>query len=158
MNVDQKLIEKVSQKLKEQEVTIAVAESCTGGLIGHSLTNVSGSSEYFDRGIISYSNESKTELLDVPSETLEKNGAVSEPVAKEMAEGIKAKSDVDVGLSSTGIAGPTGGTEEKPVGLVYVGLSKAGETLVERSVFSGNRLENKVSACEMALNLILKKI
>ncbi|KXA99597.1 hypothetical protein AKJ41_05180 [candidate division MSBL1 archaeon SCGC-AAA259O05] len=157
MNVNQKLVEKVSQLLKKKDIKLAVAESCTGGLIGHSLTNVSGSSEYFNRGIISYSNESKVELLDVSNEVLEKYGAVSKPVAREMAEGVRTKSNVDIGISSTGIAGPTGGTEEKPVGLVYLGLSKGEETSVEKYVFSGNRLENKINACESALNLILKK-
>jgi PncC family amidohydrolase len=150
------LIHRVSSILKEKRLSIATAESCTGGLIAHTLTNISGSSEYFDRGIVSYSNRAKVELLGVSKESLDRYGAVSEEVAKEMAEAIRVRSGVDIGLSTTGIAGPTGGTKEKPVGLVYIGISTRNKTLVKRFLFSGDRLQNKEKACEEALKLLLE--
>ena len=142
--------------LKKKGLTVATAESCTGGLIGHTLTNIPGSSAYYDRGVVSYSNRSKMELLDVPRDLLEEYGAVSEQVARAMAEGIRKKSGVDVGVSSTGIAGPTGGSMEKPVGLVFIGLSTRRGTVVKRFVFSGDRLSNKESTCEMALQMLFE--
>jgi len=156
--VDESLLKKVSDLLKQKKLTIATAESCTGGLISHSLTNISGSSEYFDRGIISYSNESKNQLLSVSDEILKKYGAVSKQVAKEMAEGAKKNSNVDIGLSTTGIAGPTGGTEEKPVGLVYIGIAFKNNTIIKKFNFSGDRLENKISTCNAALKLLYEKL
>lgn len=150
------LLVKVSELLKEKNLKIATAESCTGGLIGHTLTNISGSSEYYDRGIISYSNRAKMELLGVPEELLEKYGAVSREVAEAMAEGIRIRSKVDIGLSTTGIAGPTGGTKEKPVGLVYISVSLKDKTVVKRFQFHGNRLENKNSTCKAALEMLLE--
>jgi len=146
---------KVSNLLKEKKLTIAIAESCTGGLIAHALTNISGSSNYFDRGIVSYSNRAKEELLDVPKNLIIKHGAVSEQVAKAMSEGVKTKSQVDIGLSTTGVAGPTGGTKEKPVGLVYIAISTSKFTEVKRFQFSGNRIQNKERTCNAALSLLL---
>ena len=155
MRVEKKeILEKISLILKDKKLTIASAESCSGGLISHTLTNISGSSDYFDRGIVSYSNKAKMELLGVPEDVLEKYGTVSEQVAKAMAEGIRTKSNVDIGLSTTGIAGPTGGTKEKPVGLVYIGLSTKDEVLVKKFQFSGNRLENKENTCKAALQML----
>jgi nicotinamide-nucleotide amidase len=153
--IDEKILSNVSAELKKQGVTIATAESCTGGLIAHALTNVSGSSDYFDRGIVSYSNKSKMELLDVSDELIKRFGAVSEEVAKAMAEGIRKKSNVDIGLATTGIAGPTGVTREKPVGLVYIAVATSDDTVVRRFQFSGNRLENKDSTCNAALDMLL---
>jgi PncC family amidohydrolase len=153
--IDEKLLENVSAKLKKSGLTIATAESCTGGLIAHTLTNISGSSDYFDRGVVSYSNRSKVELLGVPEELIKQYGAVSEQVAKAMAEGIRKKSKVDIGVATTGIAGPTGGTKDKPVGLVYIAVSTTDNTVVKRFQFSGNRLKNKESTCNAALNMIL---
>jgi nicotinamide-nucleotide amidase len=153
--IDEKILSNVSAELKKQGVTIATAESCTGGLIAHILTNVSGSSDYFDRGIVSYSNKSKMELLDVSDELIKRFGAVSEEVAKAMAEGIRKKSNVDIGLATTGIAGPTGVTREKPVGLVYIAVATSDDTVVRRFQFSGNRLENKDSTCNAALDMLL---
>lgn len=150
------LLESISELLFTKKMTIACAESCTGGLIGHLLTNISGSSEYFDRGIISYSNQAKMELLDVSKHLLDTYGAVSEPVAKAMAEGVRKKAQVDIGISSTGIAGPTGGTEEKPVGLVYIGLSTRNQTKVNRYVFSQDRIHNKSETAHHAF-LMLKE-
>ena len=154
MNIE--LLHKVSSLLKEKGLTVATAESCTGGLVAHTLTNVSGSSEYFDRGVVSYSNRAKMELLGVPSQVLEKHGAVSEETAKAMAEGVRLRSGVDVGVSTTGIAGPTGGTKDKPVGLVYIGVSTRDETVVKKFLFKGDRLSNKESACEAALKMLFE--
>lgn len=152
--MDEELLNKVSSILKEKKLKIATAESCTGGLIAHTLTNISGSSEYFDRGIVSYSNKAKKELLDVPGDMLEKYGAVSKPVAEAMASGVRKKSKVDIGLSSTGIAGPTGGTNDKPVGLVYIGISTKDKTYSKKFLFSGDRIQNKNNMCNAALQML----
>jgi len=152
--IDEKLLDVVSAELKKQKVTIATAESCTGGLIANSLTDIPGSSDYFERGVVSYSNKSKTELLGVPEKLIKEHGAVSEQVAKAMAEGIRKKSNVDIGVSTTGIAGPTGGTDEKPVGLVYIAISTSKDTTVRKYNFTGNRLQNKERACNAALWMI----
>ena len=152
---DKELLNKVFINLKKQKLTVAIAESCTGGLIAHTLTNISGSSDYFDRGIVSYSNEAKSELLGVPEDMLKEYGAVSEQVAKAMAEGIRTTSNVDIGIATTGIAGPTGGTKEKPVGLVYIAISTSENTVVKKFQFSGDRLQNKESTCNAALQMLL---
>jgi len=149
------LLNEVFSILNEKKLTIATAESCTGGLIAHTLTNISGSSEYFDRGIVSYSNRAKMELLGVSEESLRKYGAVSEEVAKEMAEGVRTRSGVDIGISTTGIAGPTGGSKDKPVGLVYVAVSTKDKTVVRKFLFKGDRLQIKESSCEVALSMLL---
>ena len=122
----------VGRLLRERGATVALAESCTGGLIAKRLTDVAGSSDYFQEAFVTYSNHSKERLLGVPKELLEEHGAVSEPVARLMAEGVRKLSGADYGLSVTGVAGPGGGTEEKPVGLVYVGLSDADGTTAEK--------------------------
>ncbi len=152
------ILDKISIILKDKSLKIATAESCTGGLISHTFTNISGSSEYFDRGIISYNNKAKTELLDVSEDSLNRYGAVSEQVAKEMAEGVRKKSNVDIGIATTGIAGPTGGTEDKPVGLVYIAISTFDNTIVKRFQFYGTRLENKKSTCNASLKMLLESI
>jgi nicotinamide-nucleotide amidase len=154
--VDGELLNKIYFELKRQKLTIATAESCTGGLIGHTLTNVSGSSEYFERGIISYSNKAKVELLGVSESLLKEQGAVSEEVAKTMAENVRKRSDVNIGISTTGIAGPLGGTKEKPVGLVYIGVSTEKDNIVKKFIFTGDRIQNKVSTCNVALNMLLE--
>lgn len=153
--IDEKLLSRVSAELKKQGLTIATAESCTGGLVAHVLTNVSGSSDYFDRGIVSYSNKSKVELLGVSEVLINRHGAVSEQVAEAMADNVRTKSKVDVGLATTGIAGPTGGTNEKPVGLVYIAVSTSDKNIVRKFQFNGNRLENKDSTCNAALGMLL---
>ena len=119
---------------------VATAESCTGGLIVASLTSIAGCSHVVDRGFVTYSNEAKTEMLGVPAEMIESHGAVSEEVARAMATGALARSKASVALSCTGIAGPDGGSEQKPVGLVYIGCAtvKSG-CVVERHMFSGDR-------------------
>lgn len=153
--IDGELPDKISNMLKNQKLVIATAESCTGGLIAHILTNISGSSEYFDRGIVSYSNRAKMELLDVPDDMLKKYGAVSMEVAKSMAKGVRIKSNVDIGISTTGIAGPTSGSKEKPVGLVFIAVSTERNTVVKKFKFSGDRSQNKRSTCDAALDMLL---
>jgi PncC family amidohydrolase len=154
--VDIKLVNKVSDELKKHQVTVATAESCTGGLLAHTLTNISGSSEYFDRGVISYSNKAKQEILGVPEDVLKKYGAVSKQVAEAMAQAIRQQASVDYGLATTGIAGPTGGTKDKPVGLVYIAIATNGSVVVKRFLFSGDRLTNKESTCTATLELLLE--
>ena len=153
--IDNNLLKEVTDVLKKNKLTIATAESCTGGLISHMFTNISGSSDYFDRGIVSYSNKSKVELLDVPMDILNRYGAVSKQVAEAMAKGIRKKSNVDIGLATTGIAGPTGGTPEKPVGLVYIAVANKEKTIVKEFRFSGDRLQNKENTYNNALEILL---
>lgn len=148
------LEETVGQLLTEQGLSIAVAESCTGGLIAHQLTNVPGSSAYFVGGVVAYSNEVKEQVLGVSHETLSVRGAVSEECAQEMARGARRFFDTDVAISSTGIAGPTGGTPQKPVGLVYVALAAQDIERCERHVWQGDRLENKRQTSEAALEML----
>jgi nicotinamide-nucleotide amidase len=156
--IDKQLLNKISDKLKKQHLSVATAESCTGGFLAHILTNISGSSEYFDRGVVTYSNQAKIELLGVQEKTLQDYGAVSEQTAKTMAIGIKERSNVDIGISTTGIAGPTGGTKEKPVGLVYIGIASSKNVNVKKFIFSGNRLQNKESTCKVALEMLLENL
>ncbi len=144
--------------LRERHLTLAIAESCTGGYITNQITNVSGSSEYFERGVITYSNRSKNELLNVPSELIESHGAVSKEVAEAMAQGIRQLSGADFGISTTGIAGPTGGTPDKPVGLVYIGFSDKEYTLAMKFNFGDNRLRFKERTAQTALNILRKKL
>ncbi len=150
--------EAVGRLLKENSLTISVAESCTGGFISHRITNISGSSGYFDRGVVTYSNRAKMEILKVPEELLTKFGAVSEEVARAMAEGIRRISSSDIGVSVTGIAGPTGGTPEKPVGLVYIGLADEAGTIVEKRLLPDDRLRFKDRVSQVALELVRKRI
>ncbi len=144
----------VAHLLTLNESTIAIAESCTGGLISHRLTNVPGSSSYFIAGLVTYSNQSKIDLLGVKERTLDEKGAVSKDVAEEMANGIRKKFCTTLGLASTGIAGPGGGSEEKKVGTVYIGLSTKHGTEVRRFHFPGNRWEVKDQTSEAALDLV----
>ena len=148
------LEEEIGRLLKKHRLTLAVAESATGGLLTHLITNVSGSSQYFEGGMVTYSNRMKEEELGVKEETLKKHGAVSSQVAEEMACAIRKKRDVDVALSTTGIAGPTGDTPGKPVGLFYLGLSSSQGTISKKYQFRGTRLQNKQSAVEQALSML----
>ncbi len=156
----EKMEQVVGRLLTAQGLTLAVAESCTGGLIGHRLTEVPGSSTYVERGVVCYSNRAKTELVGVPRELIEQHGAVSAPVAAAMAEGVRVRSGVGVGLSVTGIAGPGGGTEAKPVGLVYVGLNAAARpnapavAVTREHRFHGERSMIKWRASQAALDLL----
>lgn len=146
----------IGERLRAQGLSVATAESCSGGLIAHRITNVSGSSAYFPGGVVSYSNEAKMEILGVKGASLEAHGAVSETVAREMAEGVRQRFRADLGLAVTGIAGPTGGTEDKPVGLVYMALASPGKTQVNQCRFSGSREEVKAQTAEGALVLLLE--
>ncbi|NVM26255.1 MAG: CinA family nicotinamide mononucleotide deamidase-related protein [Desulfobacterales bacterium] len=152
---DEKTMEAVvGDLLKERKMTISLAESCTGGLIGHRLTSIPGSSLYFERGIIVYSNKSKIEMLGVKKQTIDTYGSVSDQAVREMAEGIKEIAKTDMGLAVTGIAGPSGGTEEKPVGTVFIGLSVDGKILSGKYCFSGQRDKVKLTTSEMALDWV----
>jgi PncC family amidohydrolase len=137
-----------------KSLTIGTVESATGGRIADRITNVPGSSDYFKGSVVAYSNEVKTALLGVKKATIENYGAVSEQTALEMAEGGRKLLDVDICVSDTGIAGPSGGTSEKPVGLFYLGLATKNENLSQKHVFPGSREENKRDAAEAALNML----
>lgn len=150
--------EVVADLLTEKGKTVAVAESCTGGLLANKLTNISGSSAYFDRGIVSYSNAAKMENLNVPEETLSEFGAVSSETAIAMANGIRTIAGSDFALSTTGIAGPTGGTESKPVGLVYIGMASEKGSYSKKYIFFKDRLANKERTVQAALDLLRKEL
>ena len=154
--------EHVGDCLRERGETIATAESCTGGLIGSLLTDVPGSSDYFDRSLVTYSYDAKLELVGVSRETLDDVGAVSEPVSAQMARGARDSAGTTWGLATTGIAGPTGGSDEKPVGTVYIGVAYAADwgtgdswANVERYVFDGSRTEIKERIATRALEDLL---
>jgi len=136
-------------------VTVATAESCTGGNIARQITSQSGSSSYFLGGVVSYANDVKHRVLGVPETILDNPGAVSEPCAQAMAEGARTLIGTDIAVSTTGIAGPDGGTARKPVGLVYIGLATASETIVEERVFPGDRAAVIEAATVRALELLL---
>jgi len=144
----------VGQWLLKHQLTLATAESCTGGLIGHRLTEVPGSSEYFLGGIIAYSNAIKERVLGVSRATLEAHGAVSAETAGEMARGARRVLGVDIALSVTGIAGPGGGTVDKPIGLTYIALAAANDERVAKFVWAADRAGNKWASSEAALQLL----
>jgi nicotinamide-nucleotide amidase len=148
----------VGRLLSEKKATLATAESCTGGLVGHRITRVSGSSAYYRGGLIAYANDLKLTELGVSPETLQHDGAVSETVARQMAEGARRKYGADYGLSVTGIAGPTGGTESKPVGLVYVAVADAEQCWVREHKFAGGRAVIKEWSSQMALDLLRRRL
>lgn len=139
--------------LKKHHLKVTTAESCTGGMVAASITDVSGSSEFFDAGVVTYSNEAKAALLGVSKKTLDSYGAVSPNTACEMAEGALKLSGADIAISVTGIAGPTGGTDEKPVGLVYIGLSGKGGTVSYKNIFSGDRAAVRKQTVDRAFEL-----
>jgi nicotinamide-nucleotide amidase len=151
---EQTLEEVVAGLLTGKKLTIAVAESCTGGLITNRLTDVSGSSVYLERSAVTYSNRAKVEMLGVGAEVIEKHGAVSEETARLMAEGIRKVAGTDLGLSSTGIAGPTGGSIEKPVGTVYLALTDGKQTICRHYAFRWDRKRNKMIFSEAALIML----
>ena len=140
------------------KLTLATAESCTGGLIANRITDVSGSSRYFERGVITYSNESKSELLKVPLDIIDQFGAVSSNTVSAMATGIKKLAHTDLGLAVTGIAGPDGGTPEKPVGLVYIALADDENIDVREFKFTGTRTEIKHLTSDAALKMVLDHV
>ncbi|HOW85429.1 MAG TPA: competence/damage-inducible protein A [Candidatus Aminicenantes bacterium] len=152
------LEEVVGGLLRERGLTIACAESCTGGLIGHRLTEVPGSSDYFLESAVTYSNRAKTKRLGVPAALIERCGAVSAPVARAMALGIRRTSGADIGLAVTGVAGPGGGTARKPVGLVYIAVAGGRGAAVERCSFAGGRSYVKFQSSQKALDLVRKSL
>jgi nicotinamide-nucleotide amidase len=154
----EELEEIVGRLLRERGWTIAVAESCTGGLVMDRLTDVPGSSRYVERGYVVYSNEAKIRELGVPEEVLRRNGAVSRETAEAMAFGARTKSNADVGLSTTGIAGPSGGTTEKPVGLVWIGYSDRDGTAAFRFQFGNDRRRIKERSSQAALDIVRRKL
>lgn len=155
---DDSLEEVVGRKLQERKATLALAESCTGGLLAHRLTNVSGSSEYFLRGYVTYSNAAKIELLGVPEEIIAQHGAVSEPCALAMAAGAKKMSNSDYAVAITGIAGPSGGTPEKPVGTVWIALATPRRVSAKHFLFMNDRLVNKERFAQAALAMLYRAL
>jgi len=141
-------------KFTKNNLKLAIAESCTGGYISNAITNISGASKVFERGIICYSNNSKIDLLNVDPGRIDQFGAVSEMIAKQLAYNIRVLSNVDIGIGVTGIAGPTGGTAEKPVGLVYIGFSTEKDTIVEKHQFKAERITFKEKVLEKVLFLL----
>lgn len=156
--IDTTLEKALVEKLRSEKKSIAVAESCTGGLIAKRITDISGSSAVFGYGAVTYANEAKVKLLSVEPETLEKYGAVSEQTALQMANGVRALGGSDIGLATTGIAGPDGGTEEKPVGLVYVAVSTKDGCSVKRLMLKGDRERVRILASSNAIALALRAL
>jgi len=148
------IIEEIIAKFTESKITLAIAESCTGGYISNMITNIPGASKVFERGIICYSNLSKITLLNINPKDINQYGAVSEIVAKHLANNIRILSNVTIGIGITGIAGPTGGTLEKPVGLVFIGFSTQKETIVKKYQFNVNRIIFKEKVLEKLLTLL----
>ena len=145
------LVEQLAAQLLQRQWLLATAESCTGGLIAGACTDLSGSSNWFERGFVTYSNAAKTELLGVPPTLIEQHGAVSEAVARAMAAGALAHSPAQVAVAVTGVAGPTGGTDEKPVGLVWFALALPGRVLTEQMNFPGDRAAVRAATVQHAL-------
>jgi PncC family amidohydrolase len=152
------LVERIQEICLERDIWVATAESCTGGLIAHSITDVPGSSGYFRGGVVSYADDAKRVLLDVEEELLTAHGAVSAQVARAMAVGIRGRLGVDVAVSVTGVAGPGGGSAAKPVGLAYVAVADSAGVDVRRFVWSGDRAANKQASARAALELLLARI
>ena len=150
----QDMEEVVGALLTQRKRTLAVAESCTGGLISGRITNIAGSSAYFERGVVVYSNAAKTELLGIPADLIERYGAVSREVAKAMAQGMRERAKTDLGLAVTGIAGPSGGTPEKPVGLVYIALATIDGVTVSEDRFLGTRSQVRQRTAQMAMDMV----
>jgi nicotinamide-nucleotide amidase len=152
------LTQQLDRLLRARGLTVATAESCTGGGLSDAITNVAGSSDYFLGGIVSYSNSAKERLLGVDPRLLAAHGAVSEPVALAMAEGACRALGAEVGIAVTGIAGPGGGSPEKPVGLVYIAVASPGAQEVRRYLWKEGRVENKRRSVEAALGLVLEHL
>ncbi|MBI5048750.1 MAG: CinA family protein [Deltaproteobacteria bacterium] len=146
--------ETVGRILKKLGLTLGIAESCTGGLLCHKITNVSGSSKYFRGGVVAYSNDLKKQILDVPKEILHKFGAVSKETAKVMAQGAKRRLGGDIGIAITGIAGPTGGSKAKPLGTVFIAISGKTTERDQRFLLKGSRQSIKLAASNKALKML----
>jgi len=146
-----KLEKLIGDLLRKRGWTLSIAESCTGGLVCDRITDVSGSSDYFDGGMITYSNESKSKHLGIPLDDIKRYGAVSPQVAKRMAQGVRKAFGTNFGLSTTGVAGPTGGTKRDPIGRVFIGLTHGGRSWIWKEDLKGSRREIKEKASEKAL-------
>ena len=144
--------------MREKGRTLSIAESCTGGLVCDRITNVSGSSDYFMGGMVTYSNESKAEHLGIPLSIIKRHGAVSQQVARRMAQGVRKAFHTTFGLSTTGVAGPTGGTKRSPLGRVFIGISDGRRTWVKREDLKGSRREIKKKATEKALRVFYERL
>jgi nicotinamide-nucleotide amidase len=153
-----KLEKVIGDYLRERGLTLSIAESCTGGLICDRITNISGSSDYFMGGMVTYSNESKAEHLGIPLSIIKRHGAVSQQVAGRMAKGVRKAFHTTFGLSTTGVAGPTGGTKRSPVGRVFIGISDGRRTWVKRLDLKGSRREIKKKATEEALQFFYERM
>jgi PncC family amidohydrolase len=151
-------VKTIAKLLTTRKLTLATAESCTGGLISHTLTNIPGASNFYRGGVVAYANDIKVRFVGVPAGLIKKYGAVSAQVARAMAEGIRKKTKADFSLAVTGIAGPTGGTRTKPVGLVFIVAATLRHTSIKRFIFKGTRLQIKAQAAAAALGLLLKLI
>ena len=147
-------ISKIIKNFSTKDLKIAVAESCTGGYISNMFTNISGSSKVFERGIVCYSNQAKIEMVNVDPTVIEKYGAVSENVVKQLAHNIRILSNVDIGIGISGIAGPTGGTPEKPVGLVFIGFSTDKDVIVKKFNFKTDRISFKKRVLEKVIHFL----
>jgi len=152
------LEKRIGNLLREKGYTLSIAESCTGGLICDRITNVSGSSGYFMGGMVTYSNESKAEHLGIPSAIIKRHGAVSPQVARRMAQGVRKALHTTFGLSTTGVAGPTGGTKRSPIGRVFIGISDGRRTCVKKLDLKGSRREIKKKATEKALQFFYERL
>ncbi|MGD0121299.1 MAG: CinA family protein [Candidatus Limnocylindrales bacterium] len=153
-----RLVEQLQERCVAGSVTVATAESCTGGLIAKLITDVAGSSGYFRGGVVSYSNDAKTELLGVPEEQLMAHGAVSAQVARAMAVGVLHRTGADLAIAVTGISGPAGGSAAKPVGLTYVAVADKDGAEVRRYLWSGDRSGNREATARAALELLLERV
>jgi PncC family amidohydrolase len=153
-----KLEKIIGDRLKERGWTLSIAESCTGGLISDRLTDVPGSSDYFEGGMVTYSNESKAKHLGIPLDYIKKYGAVSPQVARKMAQGVRKAFNTTFGLSTTGVAGPTGGTKRAPIGRVFIGFTNGRKTWVRREDFKGSRREIKRKAAERSLKFFYETL
>jgi nicotinamide-nucleotide amidase len=150
-DLQMKLEKLIGDHLRERGWTLSIAESCTGGLVSDLITNVSGSSDYFEGGMVTYSNDSKAKHLGIPLDYIKRYGAVSPQVARKMAQGVRKAFNTTFGLSTTGVAGPTGGTKRAPIGRVFIGFANGRRTWVRREDFKGSRREIKKNASEKAL-------
>ena len=156
--LEAKIVHDLAAALRQRGWLLATAESCTGGLIAAACTELAGSSDWFDRGFVTYSNAAKSELLGVPAELIAAHGAVSEPVVRAMAEGALARSAAQVSIAVTGIAGPSGGSADKPVGTVWFGWCVGGATFSERQRFNGERAAVRAQTVAHALQYLLQRL
>ncbi|MEZ5644871.1 MAG: CinA family protein [Burkholderiaceae bacterium] len=152
------LVERIAQVLTSRRQMLATAESCTGGMIAAACTDISGSSEWFECGVVSYSNRAKSDLLEVPADLIEQHGAVSEPVALAMADGMRRRSGVDWAVAVTGVAGPTGGSPDKPVGTVWMAWAQANGCVAEHRRFTGDRADVRRATVQYALAGLLARL